>query len=111
MPRASWKGFLRLSLVSCPVYLSPASTRTKSIRLHQVWQPKTMRPAPVEEDEAEEQMDRLVAPSSNDADRGEAPPESSAPSRVALRPHDPYTGEAIEREEVVRGYEFERGRF
>jgi non-homologous end joining protein Ku len=29
MPRASWKGFLRLSLVSCPVYLSPATTRTK----------------------------------------------------------------------------------
>jgi DNA end-binding protein Ku len=40
MPRASWKGFLRLSLVSCPVYLSPATTRTKSIRLHQVWQPR-----------------------------------------------------------------------
>jgi DNA end-binding protein Ku len=40
MPRASWKGFLRLSLVSCPVYLSPVTTRTKSIRLHQVWQPR-----------------------------------------------------------------------
>lgn len=39
MPRAGWKGFLRLSLVSCPVYLSPATTRTKSIRLHQVWVP------------------------------------------------------------------------
>src|SRR5260221_498455 len=24
MPRASWKGFLRLSLVSCPIYLNPA---------------------------------------------------------------------------------------
>jgi non-homologous end joining protein Ku len=24
MPPASWKGFLPLSLVSCPVYLSPA---------------------------------------------------------------------------------------
>ena len=32
MPRASWRGFLRLSLVSCPVYLSPATTRTKPIR-------------------------------------------------------------------------------
>jgi hypothetical protein len=39
MPRASWSGFLRLSLVSCPVYLSPATTRTKSLRLHQVWRP------------------------------------------------------------------------
>ena len=44
MPRASWKGFLRLSLVSCPVYLSPATTRTKSIRLHQVWVPRGQRP-------------------------------------------------------------------
>ena len=43
MPRASWRGFLRLSLVTCPVYLSPATTGTKPIRLHQVWQP-----APVE---------------------------------------------------------------
>ena len=46
MPRASWRGFLRLSLVSCPIYLSPATTRTKPIRLHQVWQP-----APVDVDE------------------------------------------------------------
>ena len=30
MPRASWKGFLRLSLVSCPVYLSPATSRSPS---------------------------------------------------------------------------------
>ena len=28
MPRASWKGFLRLSLVSCPVYLLPATRHT-----------------------------------------------------------------------------------
>ena len=36
MPRASWSGFLRLSLVSCPVYLSPATTESKRIRLHQL---------------------------------------------------------------------------
>jgi len=46
MPRASSRGFLRLSLVSCPIYLSPATSRTKPIRLHQVW-----RPASVEEPE------------------------------------------------------------
>ena len=28
MPRASWRGFLGLSLVSCPIYLSPATSRT-----------------------------------------------------------------------------------
>ena len=32
MPRASWRGFLRLSLVTGPVYLSPATTHTKPIR-------------------------------------------------------------------------------
>ena len=52
MPRATWRGFLRLSLVSCPIYLSPATSRTKSIRLHQVWQP---RPIDEPEDELPDQ--------------------------------------------------------
>jgi non-homologous end joining protein Ku len=62
MPRASWRGFLRLSLVSCPIYLSPATTRAKSIRLHQVWQP-----APV--DVAEENGAEIVARMSEAARR------------------------------------------
>jgi DNA end-binding protein Ku len=36
MPRATWNGHLRLSLVSCPVYLLPATTETKRIRLNQI---------------------------------------------------------------------------
>src|SRR5271168_4390210 len=36
MPRASWNGFLRLSLVTCPVYLAPATTESKRIRLNQL---------------------------------------------------------------------------
>jgi DNA end-binding protein Ku len=111
MPRASWKGFLRLSLVSCPIYLSPAATRTKSIRLHQVWQPKAMPRAQDEEDDEEDQTGQFARRSPVEPVRGELPQESSAPARVALRPHDPHTGEEIERDEVVRGYEFERGRF
>jgi hypothetical protein len=31
MPRASWRGFLRLSLVSCPVYLSPATNTPNAL--------------------------------------------------------------------------------
>ena len=54
MPRASWKGFLRLSLVSCPVYLSPATSRTKAIRLNQVWVPRTRPGEPAEAEEDEE---------------------------------------------------------
>ena len=42
-PRAPRKGFLRLSLVSCPIYLMRAATKTKSIRLHQVWMPRGER--------------------------------------------------------------------
>ncbi len=36
MPRASWNGFLRLSLVTCPVYLAPATTESKRIRFNQL---------------------------------------------------------------------------
>src|SRR5215470_14848752 len=36
MPRASWNGFLRLSLVTCPVYLVPATTEAKHVRLSQL---------------------------------------------------------------------------
>jgi DNA end-binding protein Ku len=36
MPQATWNGFLRLSLVSCPVYLSPATTDKGRMRLDQL---------------------------------------------------------------------------
>jgi DNA end-binding protein Ku len=113
MRRASWSGFLRLSLVSCPIYLSPATTRAKPIRLHQVW-----RPAAADEPDADE-LDRdrdtqvtgsstpwLVQPEATArADQG------GAPTRIALRPHDPSTGEEIEKSRVIKGYEYDRGQF
>ena len=111
MPRASWKGFLRLSLVSCPVYLSPATTRTKSIRLRQVWVPREA-PEPSDADEDYEPP----APTGRhfrreEAEPAEGPEEFAPATPVSLRPHDPYTGEEIERDEVVKGYEVERGQF
>src|SRR5271163_2590023 len=36
MPRASWNGFLRLSLVTCPFSLAPATTESKRIRFNQL---------------------------------------------------------------------------
>jgi DNA end-binding protein Ku len=36
---------------------------------------------------------------------------ASAATRIALHPHDPTTGEAIEKSEIVKGYEYERGQF
>jgi DNA end-binding protein Ku len=35
-PRANWKGYLRLSLVSCPIALYPATTEREKIRFHQI---------------------------------------------------------------------------
>jgi hypothetical protein len=35
-PRAYWKGYLKLSLVSCPVALFPASSEREKISFHQI---------------------------------------------------------------------------
>jgi DNA end-binding protein Ku len=113
MPRASWRGFLRLSLVSCPIYLSPATTRTKSIRLHQVWRPA---PAPLEEPE-EDVPDRgreereEERPALGRHDHADGADEAGCATRITIRPHDPRTGEEVDKSEVVKGYEYSRGQF
>ena len=73
MPRASWNGFLRLSLVTCPVYLVPATTEAKRIRLNQL--------------------------------------NSETGNRVAQQLVDSKTGETVERDQIVKGYEYDRGRY
>jgi non-homologous end joining protein Ku len=113
MPRASWRGFLRLSLVSCPVYLSPATTRTKPMRLHQVRQ---LAPVDVDEDDLPDRSggQQGFAPSAPRRSPDNTSPDgdrSLAATRIALRPHDPGTGEEIDRREVVKGYEYGRGEF
>ena len=113
MPRASWRGFLRLSLVSCPIYLSPATTRTKPFRLHQVWQPP---PVDVAEDalsdRGEGQQGSAASAPQLPADNASADGDQSpAATRITLGPHDPGTGEEIEKREVVKGYEYSRGHF
>jgi DNA end-binding protein Ku len=35
-PRAYWKGYLRLSLVSCPISLFPATGEREKVRFHQI---------------------------------------------------------------------------
>ena len=35
-PRAYWKGYLKLSLVTCPVALYPASSQSEKTRFHQI---------------------------------------------------------------------------
>src|ERR1700737_2854435 len=73
MPRASWNGFLRLSLVSCPVYLSPATTEAKRVRFNQL--------------------------------------NSETGNRVKQQLVDAETGEVVERDQIAKGYERERGQY
>jgi len=73
MPRASWNGFVRLSLVTCPVYLVPATTEAKRVRFNQL-----------------------------NAETG---------NRVAQQLVDSKTGDPVERDQIVKGYEYERGRY
>src|SRR5437879_2920704 len=113
MPRASWRGFLRLSVVSCPIYLSPATSPTKPIRLRQVW-----RPAAAEEGEDEaleptrrkELTEPLVPDFGGHAGEDDAD-QTQAVTPITIRPHDPRTGEEIDKAEVVKGYEYGRGQF
>jgi len=73
MPRASWSGFLRLSLVSCPVSLVPATTEAKRVRFNQL--------------------------------------NSKTGNRVQQQLIDSKTGEIVDRDEIVKGYEYDRGRY
>src|SRR5262249_47259818 len=73
MPRASWNGFLRLSLVSCPVALVPATTEAKRVRFNQL--------------------------------------NSKTGNRVQQQLIDSKTGDIVDRDEIVKGYEYDRGRY
>jgi non-homologous end joining protein Ku len=108
MPRASWRG----SLVSCPIFLSPATTRTKPIRLDQVatsggrfGRGRFVGSGRKAEGSAGS-VPRLLA--ENGGPDGD---QSPAATRITLRPHDPRAGEEIEKREVVKGYEHSRGQF
>jgi DNA end-binding protein Ku len=98
--------------VSCPIYLIPATRRTKSILLHQVWRPTVAEePEDIQDDPRDQDRAGGPVPTSSPADDREEDDRTRPVSRVVLRPHDPSTGEQVEKEEVVRGYEYERGQF
>ena len=44
-------------------------------------------------------------------DDGHDADQSRAATQITIRPHDPETGEEIEKAEVVKGYEYARGQF
>ena len=72
-PRAYWKGTLKLSLVSCPVALFPASTSAEKTRFHMI-----------------------------NRDTGH---------RLKQQMIDSETGDVVEADQKVRGYEMSKGKF
>lgn len=72
-PRPSWSGHLRMSLVSCPVSLAPATTEAERISFNQL-NPKTG-------------------------------------NRIALKPFDAETDEPVERGDLVKGYQYDKGMY
>src|SRR3984893_3543198 len=74
------------------------------------------RPVEVNEDEL---PDRSAAQQGSPSSAPRLPAENGSPdadqsraaTRIALRPHDPGTGEEIDKREVVKGYEYGRGQF
>jgi DNA end-binding protein Ku len=78
-----------------------------------VWQP-----ARVDEDEVKlpdrdggRERSPQLAPQPFSADPGPHGDLGHAATRITLRPHDPKTGEEIDKHEVVKGYEYGRGQF
>jgi DNA end-binding protein Ku len=97
--------------VSCPTYLSPAAARTKPIRLHQVWRASISDAGDLsDQDDGRDILDRPQSRLVPEKVEDQPAPVRPA-TRITLRPHDPSTGEEVEKDEVVRGYEYERGRY
>ena len=71
--RPSWTGHLRLSLVSCPIALSPATSEVEKIRFNQI--------------------------------------NPATGNRISLKTVDAETGEPVERADIVKGYQYDKGQF
>ena len=112
MPRELTRFPAPFTSVLPDLFVAGDETRTKPIRLHQVWQPA---PVDLDEDDLPDRgggqqgsapsVPRLLA--ENASPDGDQTP---AATRITLRPHDPGTGEEIEKREVVKGYAAQRPR-
>ena len=72
-PRPNWKGFLKLSLVSCAVALYPATTTSQRIRFNLI--------------------------------------NRKTGNRIRNEVVDAETGEPVEAEDLVKGYQFDKGQY
>jgi DNA end-binding protein Ku len=72
-PRAYWKGFLRLSLVSCPIQLFPATNEREKVSFNQI--------------------------------------NKETGNRIRYRKVDEDTGEEVQSEDIIKGYEIAKGQY
>jgi DNA end-binding protein Ku len=72
-PRAYWKGYLKLSLVSCPIQLFPATSDREKIRFHQI--------------------------------------NRKTGNRIKYIKIDAVTGEPVDDEDIVKGYDIGSGHY
>jgi Ku protein len=72
-PRAYWKGYLKLSLVSCPIALYPAVSASERVSFNRV--------------------------------------SKKTGNRLKQLMVDPDSGQAVEKEDIGRGYEYAKGQF
>ena len=72
-PRANWKGYLRLSLVSCPVAVYPATSESEKVRFNQL--------------------------------------NRNTGNRIKYLKVDANTGEEVDNEDIVKGYQVSKGRY
>src|ERR1700726_1956653 len=72
-PRPYWTGYLKLSLVSCPIALYPATSERDKINFHQI--------------------------------------NKQTGQRIKYRKVDAETGEEVEPENIVKGYEVGKGEY
>ncbi len=103
MPRAFWKGYLKLSLVSCPVVLYPAVSKTERPKFHrihrqsgqrlrqQMVEPETQEPVREEDIARGYEMPRNSAPLSvpREAIRAGVPDHATRRDFPATRDHTP----------------------
>ena len=72
-PRASWKGYLKLSLVSCPIALYPAASSSERVSFNRI--------------------------------------NKKTGNRLKQQLVDAETGEAVDKEDIGRGYEIGKGQY
>ena len=72
-PRAYWKGYLKLSLVSCPIAVFPATSEREKISFHQL--------------------------------------NKKTGNRIKYRKVDADTGDEVEPDEIIKGYEVGKGEY